>query len=221
MSQAARAGFLGLLLVSVTIHLAGCAASNTLRVKGSLERPVKRGPGPGVAGKAVAVADFAWPGLPGGEIGRDFDHARPITWSGSPGKAIPDLIATVLFEKGVPVIRVADEAGAPPDAAARISGRVDTFRVDAKRTGTFNVEDSARVGVTVSASGGNAPPQWSTSVASDYWYTDAFFVSEAGVIEALNGAANAVADEVVKRLAAAGIIAAPPATAEEGAAVPK
>ncbi len=221
MSRAARAGFLGLILVSVTIHLAGCAASNTLQVKGGLERPVKRGPGVGAAGKAVAVADFAYAGQPGGDIGRDFDRARPITWSGSPGKAVPDLIATVLFENGVPVIRVADEAGAPPDAAAKVWGRIDTFRVDAKRTGTFNVEDSARVAVTVYGSGGGAPPQWSTAVASDYWYTDALFVTEPGVLEALNRAANAVADEVVKRLVAAGIVPAPTAGAGEGDRVPK
>jgi len=221
MSRVARAGFLGLLLVSVTIHLAGCAASNALQVKAGLERPAKRGPGAGYAGKAVAIADFAYAGQAGGEIGRDFDRVRPITWSQSPGKAVPDLIATVLFERGVPVIRVADEAGAPPDAAAKVWGRVDTFRVDAKRTGTFNVEDSARVAVTVYGSGAGAPPQWNTAVASDYWYTDALFVTEAGVLEALNGAANAVADEVVKRLVAAGIVAAPPAEAGEGGQVPK
>ncbi len=222
MSRAVRAGFLGLLLVFLTIHLAGCAASNVLQVKGDLERPAKHGPGAGTTGRTVAIADFAYAGQAGGEVGRDFDRARPIGWSGSPGKALPDLIATVLFEKGVPVIRVADEAGAPPDAAAKVWGRIDTFRVDAKRTGTFNVEDSARVAVTVYGSGGGAPPQWNTAVASDYWYTDALFVTEAGLLEALNGAANAVADEVVKRLVAAGIASAPPAAGaiqEEG--IPK
>ncbi len=221
MSRAARAGFLGLLLVSVTIHLAGCASSNALQVKGGLERPAKHGPGAGITGKAVAVADFAYAGQAGGEIGRDFDRVRPITWAGSPGKAIPDLIAIVLFEKGVPVIRVASEASAPPDAAARVWGRIDTVRVDAKRTGTLNVEDSARVALTVYGSGGAAPPQWTTTVASDYWYTDAPFVTESGVLEALNGAANAVADEVVKRLMAAGIVAAPPTAAAEGDRIPK
>ncbi|MGE5189521.1 MAG: hypothetical protein ACM3NF_05645 [Gemmatimonadota bacterium] len=206
-----RAVFLGLLVSMVTIFGAGCATSGPLQVKGGLERPAARGPGVGAAGRAVAVADFAYAGLPGGEIGRDFDRARPITWSGSPGKAIPDLIAVVLFEKGVPVIRVADQAAAPPDAAARIWGRVDAIRVDAKRTGTFKIDDAAHVAVTVYGEGGAAPPGWSTAVASDYWSSDALFVTETGVLDALDGAANAVVDEVVARLVSAGIIPPPAA----------
>ena len=212
MSRMVRAAFLGLL--SITILSAGCATSNVLQVKGGLDRPAKRAPGAGSAGKAVAVADFAYAGKAGGEIGRDYDRARPIAWSASPGKVFPDLVAEVLFEKGVPVVRVADEAAAPPDVAAKVWGRIDAVRIDAKRTGTFNVEDAAHVAVTVYGSGGGAPPQWNTSVASDYSFTDAFFVTEVGVLEALNGAANAVAEEVVKRLIAAGVIPAPPAAGE-------
>lgn len=215
MSRTVRAGFLGLLL-SATICWAGCATSNVLQVEGGLDRPAKRGPVAGSAARAVAVADFAYAGKAGGEIGRDFDRVRAIAWSGSPGKAIPDLIAVVLFEKGVPVVRVADEAGAPPDAAAKVWGRIDDLRVDAKRTGPFNVEDSARIALTVYGTGGSAPPQWNTAVGSDYAFTDAFVVTEKGVLEALNAAANAAAEEVVKRLISAGVIAAPPAAAGEG-----
>ncbi len=211
-----RAAFLGILFSIIAIST-GCATSSVLKVQGGLERPSRPVPGAGSAARAVAVADFAYSGQPGGEIGRDFDRVRPIAWSGAPGKALPDLIAVVLFEKGVPVVRVADESSAPPDAAAKIWGRVDAFRVDAKRTGTFNVEDSAQVGVTVSASGGGAPPQWNTAVASNYAFTDAFFVTEAGVLEALNGAANAVANEVVKRLVSAGVVTgAQPGTEGDG-----
>jgi hypothetical protein len=202
---------MGLLASTIAILAAGCATSSVLQVKGGLARPAARGPGFGSAGKAVAIADFATAGKAGGEIGRDFDRARPITWSGSPGKAIPDLVALVLFEKGVPVVRVADEASAPPDAAAKVWGRVDAFRVDAKRAGTFKIEDAAHVAVTVYGTGGGAPPQWSSAVASDYWSTDAFFVTEAGALDALAGAANAVAEEVVKRLISAGVIPAPQA----------
>ncbi len=210
MSRTVRAAFLGLLF-STTIFSAGCATSNVLKVQGGLERPSRPIPAAGSAAKAVAVADFAYAGQAGGEIGRDFDRVRPIAWSGSPGKAVADLIATVLFEKGVPVVRVADEASAPPDAGAKIWGRVDAFRVDAKRAGTFKVEDAAHVAVTVYAAGGAAPPQWNSAVASDYSFTDAFFVTEAGILEALNGAANAVANETVKRLVSAGVIPAPAA----------
>ena len=214
MWRTVRTAILGVLF-SITIVSAGCAPSNVLQVQGGLDRPAKRGPGAGSTGKVVAIADFAYAAPAGGEIGRDFDRVRPIAWSESPGKALPDLIAVVLFEKGVPVVRVADEAGAPPDAAARVWGRIDELRINAKRTGTFNVEDSARVAVTVYGSGGGAPPQWNTAVASDYAFTDAFFVTEAGVLEALNGAANAVAEEVVKRLISAGVVPAPPAAAGE------
>ncbi len=205
MGSPIRAAILAL-LVSITVISAGCATSNVLKVQGGLERPSRPSPGAGTAARAVAIADFAYSGLPGGEIGRDFDRVRGIAWSGAPGKAVPDLIAVALFEKGVPVIRVADEAGAPPDAAAKIWGRIDAFRVDAKRTGMINVEDSAQVGVTVYASGGGAPPQWNTSVTSSYSFSDAPLVTEAGILEALNGAANAVANEVVKRLVSAGVV---------------
>lgn len=210
MRRAVRAAFLGFLVSAMTILPAGCATTNVLQVKGGLARPAARGPGVGSGGRAVAIADFAHAGRAGGEIGRDFDRARPITWSGSPGKAIPDLVALVLFEKGVPVVRVADEASAPPDAAAKVWGRIDAFRVDAKRTGTFKIEDAAHVAVTVYGTGGVAPPQWSTAVASDYWSSDALLVTEAGALDALAGAANAVAEEVVKRLISAGVIPAPP-----------
>lgn len=211
MRRTVRDAFLGLLLSTIMILSAGCATSTVLQVRGGLERPAKRAPGVGSAARAVAVADFTYAGKAGGEIGRDFDRARPIAWSGSPGKAVPDLIAEVLFEKGVPVVRVADESGAPPDAAAKVWGRVDAFRVDAKRKGTFNIEDTAHVALTVYGAGGGAPPQWSTSVASEYLSTDALLVTEAGALDALSGAANAVAEEVVKRLISAGVIPAPPA----------
>ena len=210
MWRAVRSVFLGLLASMLAILPAGCATSNVLQVKGGLTRPAARGPGQGSAGRAVAIADFAHAGKAGGDVGRDFDRARPITWSGSPGKAIPDLVAAVLIEKGVPVVRVADEANAPADAAAKVWGRIDAFRVDAKRTGTFKIEDAAHVAVTVYGTGG-APPQWSTAVASDYWSADALFVTEAGALDALAGAANAVAEEVVKRLVSAGVIPAPAA----------
>lgn len=213
MSRTIGAAFLGLLL-SITVFSAGCATSNVLQVDGGLDRPVKQGPGAGSGARAVAVADFAYAGKAGGEIGRDFDRVRPIAWSASPGKALSDLIAVVLFEKGVPVVRVADEAGAPPDVAAKVWGRIDELRVDAKRTGTFKVEDSARLAVTVYGAGGGAPSQWSTAVASDYSFTDALFVTEPGVLQALNGAANAVAEEVVKRLISAGLVGAPPAAGQ-------
>lgn len=199
-------------LLVPAILLAGCMSGNVLGVKGGLARPEKTVPGPGVSGRTVAVLDFSYaPAAAGGagEIGRDYDHVRAIVWDGAPGKAVPDLIALVLVEKGVPVVRVGTEAEVPPDIEGRVWGRVDDFRVDSRRKGTVNVEDAARVAVTLMASGPGVPSGWSSQVASEYWVTDAVFVSSQGVREAINGAANAAAEEAFRRLVNAGLVPAP------------
>ena len=190
---------------------AGCITGRVLHLPGDLARGERGVPAPPGArgGAAVAVLDFAWAGPPSGEIGRDFDGARPIVWKGSPGKAVPDLIASVLAEKGVRAVRVAGEADVPPDAAATVWGAVDEFRVNAKRTGTVMVEAAACVSATVHGSAPDAPSRWSTSAACDYWYNDPLFVTPEGIRDAVNGAANAVAEEAVRRLAAAGVVKLP------------
>ncbi len=112
-------------------------------------------------------------------------------------------------------MRVSSATAVPADAVAKVWGSVDRFRVDAKKIGSLKVkaESAASVSVTVYGSGGSAPAGWSSTVASDYWTTDPLFVTPEGVRDALNGAANAVAEETVRRLAAAGVIALPPAPA--------
>jgi hypothetical protein len=187
----------------------GCVTSNVLTLPGDLSRPETRGTAQTTAaGPAVAVLDFTFEGAPSHEIGRDFDHARAIVWKGDPGKTMPDLISGVLNEKGFRAVRVPSEAAVPADAIARVWGSVNKFRVETRITGSLKmkVESAASVSLTVYGTGGSAPPNWNTTVISDYWTEDAFFVTPEGVRDAVNGAANAVAEETVRRLVAAGVI---------------
>jgi hypothetical protein len=204
------------LLLAAIAGVSGCAPGKVLTLPGDLARPGQKGPARGTEGPpAVAVLDFTFAGAPSYEIGRDFDHARPIVWKRDPGKAVPDLVADVLNKSGVRAVRVSSAAAVPGDAVATVWGSVDRFRVDARKTGSLKVkvESAASVSVTVYASGGNAPQGWNSVVASENWTTEPLFVTPEGVQDALNGAANAVAEEVVRRLAAAGVILLPPAPA--------
>lgn len=201
-----------ILALAVFGLLSGCVAGNVLHMPGELARPEKTGADQGTAGApTVAVLDFTFSGSPPHEIGRDFDHAREIVWNGDPGKAMADLIAGVLNEKGVRAVRVPAGAGPPADTGARVWGTVDKFRVDAKKTGSLKatVEFAATVSVTVHGSGGNAPTGWNSSVSSSYWTQDALFVTPEEVRNTVNGAANAAAEETVRRLVAAGLVALP------------
>jgi hypothetical protein len=204
------------LLFAAIAGVSGCAPGKVLTLPGDLARSGVKGPAPGTEGsKAVAVLDFTFAGAPSNEIGRDFDHARPIVWKRDPGKALPDLVADVLDESGVHAVRVSSEAAIPGNAVAKVWGSVDRFHVDARKTGSLKlaVESKASVSVTVYASGGNAPPGWNSVVGSENWMTEPLFITPEGVQSALNGAANAVAEEVVRRLAAAGVIMLPPSPA--------
>ena len=200
------------LILAAVVGVSGCVSGKVLTLPGDLERPGKKGAAKGTEGSpAVAVLDFTFAGDPSFEVGRDFDHVRSIVWKRDPGKAMPDLIAGVLKEKGVRAVRVSGESSVPADAVAKVWGSVDRFRVDARKTGSLKVkvESAAVVSVTVRGSGGNVPAGWSSTVASDYSTTDPLFVTPEGVRNALNGAANAVAEETARRLIAAGVIAPP------------
>lgn len=200
-------------LLAAVVGLSGCVSGNVLTLPGELSRPGKKGPVTGAAGvPAVAVLDFAFPGTPPFEVGRDFDHARAIVWKMDPGKEVPDLIADALNEMGVRAVRVSRESSVPADAIASVWGSVDRFRVDARKTGSLKmkVESTGSVSVTVHGSGGTAAPGWNSTVASEYWTTEPLFVTPEGVRDAVNGAANAVAEEVARRLIAAGVVTPPP-----------
>ena len=197
------------LALAAFVGSSGCVTGKVLTLPGDLARPETRGTAQTTAaGPAVAVLDFTYEGSSSHEIGRDFDHVRAIVWKGDPGKTMPDLIAGVLNEKGFRAVRVSSVAAVPADAIARVWGSVNKFRVEARKTGSLKmqVESAASVSLTVYGTGGSAPPDWNSTVISDYWTENAFFVTPEGVRNALNGAANAVAEETVRRLVAAGVI---------------
>jgi len=206
-----RSGFLLVPVAALLLAGSGCVTGKVLYLPGELYRPGAGAPVQAPEGPAVAVLDFSYSGSPPYEIGRDFDYARSIVWKSDPGKALADLVADALAEVGIRAVRVPGEADVPPGAAAKVWGRVDEFRVTTKKTGSLrlSVEVAASVSATLFASGGSAPPGWSSSLGSDYWYTEPLFVTSEAIRAAVNGAANAVAGEAVSRLFAAGVIARP------------
>ena len=188
--------------------LSGCVTGNVLTIPKGLSREAPPVPPRTDVAPAVAVLDFSWTAPPAGTIGRDYDHARTIEWKGDTGKQVADLIAGALAEKGIPAVRVAGEANVPGDVPARVSGSVEEFRVDVRRVGTIKVEQVARTTLRIQAAGANAPPGWATSVSTTF--TDSYsHVAPFVVYDALNGAANDAADEVVRRLLEAGVVSVP------------
>jgi hypothetical protein len=187
--------------------LSGCVTGSVLNVPGGLSRKAPQAPPGAAAAPAVAVLDFSWAGAPSNEIGRDFDNVRPIVWKGDPGKSMADLIAGVLAEKGVAAVRAAGEGDIPAGVSTRVWGSVEEFQVTAKRIGTIKVEEEARATLKIQGAGPGSPPEWASTVSSAYGYTDLFATPE-GVLEVLNGAANAAAEEAVRRLLEAGVVSA-------------
>ncbi len=197
------------LAIAVSVGVSGCGTGKVLTLPGDLARPEQWGAGQTTAaGPLIAVADFTFAGDPPHEIGRDFDRARAIVWEGDPGMTMADLIADVLREKGFRSARVSPGEAVPADAVARVWGSVDRFHVEIRKKGSLRVtaESAASVAVTVYGTGGNAPPNWNSTIASDFWTEDPLFVTSAGVQGAVGGAANAVAEEAVRRLVAAGVV---------------
>lgn len=188
--------------------LYGCAPANVLTIPKDLSREAAPAAPGTSAGAAVAVLDFSWSGPPSGEIGRDFDLVRPIVWTGNPGKSIADLIAGALAEKGIAAVRVAGEADAPPDVPAKVWGSLDEFRVNVKRVGMVKVEEEAVATLKVQGVSPGVPEGWSTKVSSSYM-DDYPYVTPYVVYDTLNAAANAAADEAVRRLLEAGVVSAP------------
>lgn len=210
-------------LVSFVVILGagfGCVTGKVLHFPGDLYRPGTAAVEPPPGSPVVAVLDFSYAGTPPYEIGRDYDHARSIVWHRNPGVSLADLIADVLAENGFSPARVPDDSAVPGDAVARVWGRVEELRVTARKSGSLRmtVETAASVSATIFASGGTSPPGWNSSVASDYVYTEPFAVTPGSVRKAVNGAANAVAEEALRRLHAAGALppARPPFRGPEG-----
>lgn len=188
--------------------LSGCVTGNVLTIPRDLSREAPPAPPREGVVPAVAVLDFSWTAPPSGEIGRDYDHARTIVWKGDTGKQIADLIAGALAEKGIPAVRAAGEADVPGDVPARVWGSVEEFSVNVRRVGTVKVEQAARTTLKIQAAGPGAPPGWASNVSTTF--TDDYsHVAPFVVYDALNGAANDAANEVVRRLLEAGVVSVP------------
>jgi hypothetical protein len=78
------------------------------------------------------------------------------------------------------------------------------------------VEAAAHVALTLYGAGSRTPQGWNSAVAADFWYSDPLVITPDGLRQAMNGAANAAAEEAVRRLKAAGILPAAPARAAGG-----
>jgi hypothetical protein len=196
-----------LVLLILLAGFSGCVTGSALTVPGEISRRAAAPPPGAAAAPSVAVLDFTWTGAASRQIGRDFDHARPIVWNGNPGKAMADLVVGALAEKGVAAVRAAGDAAVSPGVPARVWGNVEEFRVDFKRIGTLKVEGEAVTTLKLQGAGPGVPPEWSVSISTKYTNTDAFTTPE-GAREALEGAANAAAEEAARRLLEAGVVSA-------------
>lgn len=187
--------------------LAACAIGNRIYISGVPSRPVPPRT-PAEAPQAV-VLDFSYAAGEPGVVGRDYDNVRPIEWKGEPGKTMADLVASVLAEGGVAVVRAAAESPSLGTVPIRITGNVRRFEVNARRRGTVKILTEAAVSVTVTVAGGSLPAPVSFSAASSNSMED-LFVTPDGLREVLFSSANAAAEEAARRILEAGVVVPPP-----------
>lgn len=196
-----------LVLAGPLLVLAACAVANRLTLTGELfPPPAARTPAD--APQAV-VLDFAYGGGETAVIGRDFDNVRPIEWTGEPGKAMADRVASILAESGVTVVRASAESPPPDGAAIRISGNVQRFEVNVRRRSVVKIRNEASVSLSVTASGGTLSTPISFGSASSHSMEDVFVTPE-GARDVLSSAADAAAGEAARRILEAGVIVPPP-----------
>jgi len=197
-----------LLLVGPCLILSACAAGSTLHVPGDLTRP---GGDVAPSGRApqVVVADFSFTAVGEGVVGRDYDRARTIVWSGEPGKAMADLVAAVLVERGVPTVRQRADAKTVETAPVRISGVLRRFEVNSRRTGNFTVSTEATVSLTVTGEGPGIPGSLERTVTSTTSLSD-FFPTPDDLRKALMTTANTVAEEAARTLIEAKVVSPSP-----------
>jgi hypothetical protein len=193
-----------LLFAGACLVFSACAAGSSLYVPGDLTRPPRAVAPRGGAPQAV-IADFSFAAAQGGVVGRDFDHARPIVWSGEPGKAMADLVAGVLGERGVATVRRGADAQGAESAPVRISGVVRRFEVNTRRTGGFTVITEATVSLTVTAEGTGLSGPLEKTVTSSASLSD-FFVTPDDIREALMSTTNTVAEEAARTLLEAKVV---------------
>ncbi len=197
-----------LLLACTMSVLAACTIGNRLYLSGELARPAGARKAPAAPPQAV-VLDFAYVAEEPGVVGRDFDSVRPIEWKGDPGKAMADLVAGVLGEGGVAVVRAAAETPSLDNVPIRISGNLRRFEVNARRRGGVKIVTEATVALSVTASGGSlsSPLSIGTTISNS---DEGVFVTPEGARDVLFASANAAAEEAARRLLDAGVLAPAP-----------
>ena len=194
-----------LLFVGPCLVLSACAAGSSLYVPGDLTRP----PGavaPRAGAPQAVIVDFSFTAAPDGVIGRDFDRVRPIVWKGEPGKAMADLVAGVLGERGVATIRRGADAQGAEAVPVRISGVVRRFEVNARRTGNLTVVTEANVNLAITVEGPGPSGPLEKSVTSSASLPDLFVTAE-DLREALMSTANTVAEEAARTLLESKVVA--------------
>lgn len=194
-----------LLLVGPCLVLSACAAGSTLYVPGALARPA-RAVAPSAGAPRAVVVDFSYATPPDNVIGRDFDRARSIVWKGEPGKAMADLVAGVLMERGVAAVRRGADSQGDEAVPMRISGVIRRFEVNTRRTGGLSVVTEATVSLTVKAEGPGLSGPSEQTVTSSASLSD-LFVTPDDLREVLMSTANAVAEEAARKLMEAKVIA--------------
>jgi len=197
-----------LLFVGPCLVLSACATGSAVHIPGELARPA-RAAAPAAGAPQAVVVDFSYAPAPDGVVGRDFDRARPIVWKGAPGKAMADLVAGVLGERGVAAVRRGANAQGAETVPVRISGVVRRFEVNARRTGGLSVAIEATVSLTVTADGPGLSGPSEQAVTSSTSLSD-LFVTPDELREALMSTANAVAEEAARKLLEAKVVSPSP-----------
>jgi len=193
-----------LLFVCPCLILSACATGSTLHVPGDLTRPAGT-VAPRAGAPQAVIADFSFAAAPDGVVGRDFDRARTIVWNGVPGKAMADLVAGVLGERGVVTVRRGADAQGAETVPVRISGVVRRFEVNTRRTGNLTVITEAIVSLTITVEGPGLSGPMEKTVSSSASLSDVL-VTPDDIREALMPTANTVAEEAVRILLEAKVV---------------
>lgn len=193
-----------LLFVCPCLILSACGAGSTLHVPGDLTRSA-RASAPRAGAPQAVIADFAFAAAPDGVVGRDFDRARTIAWNGEPGKAMADLIAAVLAERGVVTVRRGADAQGADAVPVRISGVLRRFEVNTRRTGNLTVVTEAVVNLAITVEGPGLSGSMEKTVTSSASLSD-LFVTPDDIREALMSTANTVAEEAARILLEAKVV---------------
>ena len=198
-----------LLFVCPCLILSACAAGSTLHVPGDLTRPARSAAAPAAGAPQAVIADFSFAAAPNGAVGRDYDRARTIVWNGEPGKAMADLVAAVLRERGVATVRQGADAEGAEALPVRVSGVIRRFEVNTRRTGNLTVVTEANVSLTVKAEGPGVPRALEETVTSSASLSD-LFVTPDDIRKALMPTANTVAEEAAGTLIKAKVVSPAP-----------